>query len=47
MTTLASAAKFPQELAMGNYSVHSSPETLAAGEQRIKEIGAALQKQLS
>ena len=41
---LGSAAKLPQELAMGNYSVHSSPETLAAGEQRIKEIGATLQK---
>jgi redox-sensitive bicupin YhaK (pirin superfamily) len=41
---VGSAAKLPQELAMGNYSVHSSPEALAAGEQRIKEIGAALQK---
>lgn len=41
---VGSAAKLPQELVMGTYSVHSSPETLAAGEQRIKEIGAALQK---
>jgi redox-sensitive bicupin YhaK (pirin superfamily) len=41
---VGSAAKLPQELVMGTYSVHSSPETLATGEQRIKEIGAALQK---
>ena len=27
---VGSAVKLPQELAMGNYSVHSSPEALAA-----------------
>ena len=41
---VASAAKLPQELSLGNYSVHSSLEALAAGEQRIKEIGSTLQK---
>jgi redox-sensitive bicupin YhaK (pirin superfamily) len=41
---VASAAKLPQELSLGNYSVHSSQAALAAGEQRIKEIGTTLQK---
>lgn len=41
---VGSAAKLPQELSLGNYSVHSSPEALAAGEQRIKEIGALLRE---
>ena len=41
---VASAAKLPQELSLGNYSVHSSQAALAAGEQRIKDIGTALQK---
>jgi len=41
---VASAAKLGQELSMGHYSVHSSPANLAAGERRIKEIGALLQK---
>ena len=40
---VGSAAKLPQELSLGNYSVHSSLEALAAGEQRIKEIGGLLQ----
>ena len=40
----ASAAKLPQELSLGHYSVHSSPPTLAAGERRIRELGALLQK---
>ena len=41
---VASAAKLPQDLALGYYSVHSSPENLSTGERRIKEIGALLQK---
>jgi redox-sensitive bicupin YhaK (pirin superfamily) len=40
---VASAAKLPQELSLGSYSVHSSPANLAAGERRIKEIGKLLQ----
>jgi len=39
---VASATKLPQALSLGYYSVHSSPQTLQAGEQRIKEIGAVL-----
>ena len=35
---LGSAAKHPHELALGNYSVHTSPQALAAGERRIAEI---------
>ncbi|NBX05149.1 MAG: pirin family protein [Betaproteobacteria bacterium] len=41
---VASAAKSPQELSLGRYSVHSSPVHLAAGEKRIQEIGAALKQ---
>ena len=41
---VASATKAQQELALGSYSVHSSAAHLAAGEQRIQEIGAALQR---
>jgi len=35
---VGSAAKLAQELALGQYSVHSSPAALATGERRIKEI---------
>jgi redox-sensitive bicupin YhaK (pirin superfamily) len=41
---VASAAKLPQELSLGYYSVHTSPEGLEAGERRIKEIGALLKQ---
>jgi len=41
---VASAVKSPQELSLGRYSVHSSPVHLAAGEQRIQEIGAEMQR---
>jgi len=41
---VASAAKAQQELVLGSYSVHSSAEHLAAGERRIQEIGATLQR---
>jgi redox-sensitive bicupin YhaK (pirin superfamily) len=42
---LGSAASHPYELALGNYSVHTSPATLQAGEWRIAEIQARLQKE--
>ena len=35
---LGSAASHPYELALGNYSVHTSPASLRAGERRIIEI---------
>jgi hypothetical protein len=41
---VGSATKLQQELSLGHYSVHSSPEALAAGEQRIKEIGGLLRE---
>ncbi|MDB5436825.1 MAG: Pirin domain protein [Phenylobacterium sp.] len=42
---LGSAAGHPHDLVLGYYSVHSSPATLEAGERRIDEIGAQLQKE--
>ena len=42
---LGSAASHPYELALGNYSVHTSPASLHAGERRIAEIHARLQKE--
>jgi len=42
---LGSAASHPYELALGYYSVHTSPASLHAGEQRIAEIKARLQKE--
>ena len=42
---LGSAASHPYELALGHYSVHTSPASLHAGEQRIAEIKERLQKQ--
>ena len=42
---LFSAAGHPYELALGKYSVHTSPASLQAGERRIAEIGSQLQKQ--
>jgi redox-sensitive bicupin YhaK (pirin superfamily) len=41
---LGSAASHPYELALGNYSVHTSPASLQAGERRIAEIQARLQR---
>jgi redox-sensitive bicupin YhaK (pirin superfamily) len=41
---LGSAASHPYELALGNYSVHTSPAALQAGERRIAEIQARLQR---
>jgi redox-sensitive bicupin YhaK (pirin superfamily) len=42
---LGSAASHPYELALGYYSVHTSPASLDAGEQRILNIRAQLQKE--
>jgi redox-sensitive bicupin YhaK (pirin superfamily) len=39
---LGSAVPHPYDLHMGYYSVHTSAEALAAGEQRIKELGDQL-----
>ncbi|MDB5448805.1 MAG: Pirin domain protein [Phenylobacterium sp.] len=42
---LGSAAGHPHDLALGHYSVHTSPASLAAGERRIDEIHARLEKE--
>jgi redox-sensitive bicupin YhaK (pirin superfamily) len=42
---LGSAVPHPHELVLGYYSVHTSPQTLIAGERRIDEIRARLQKE--
>jgi redox-sensitive bicupin YhaK (pirin superfamily) len=42
---LGSAASHPYELALGRYSVHTSPASLDAGERRILNIRAQLQKE--
>jgi redox-sensitive bicupin YhaK (pirin superfamily) len=39
---IGSAAKHPHELALGNYSVHTSPEALLRGEAEIRRIGQRL-----
>jgi hypothetical protein len=40
---LGSAARHPYDLVLGHYSVHTSPDSLQAGEQRIGEIKLQLQ----
>jgi redox-sensitive bicupin YhaK (pirin superfamily) len=42
---LGSAAPHPHRLVLGYYSVHTSPQTLVAGERRIDEIRARLQEE--
>ncbi|MDB5482558.1 MAG: Pirin domain protein [Caulobacteraceae bacterium] len=42
---LGSAVPHPHDLALGYYSVHTSPATLAAGERRIDEIRARLERE--
>ena len=42
---LGSAATHPHELALGNYSVHTSPASLLAGERRIFEIQKRLREE--
>jgi redox-sensitive bicupin YhaK (pirin superfamily) len=42
---LGSAVPHPHDLVMGNYSVHTSPGALNAGEKRIVDIGNQLQRE--
>jgi hypothetical protein len=42
---LGSAVAHPHDLVLGYYSVHTSKASLEAGEGRINEIGARLQKE--
>ena len=42
---LGSARPHPHELVLGQYSVHTSPHSLIAGERRIGEIRARLRKE--
>jgi redox-sensitive bicupin YhaK (pirin superfamily) len=39
---LGSAARHPQDLVLGSYSVHTSPEALLKGETEIRRIGREL-----
>ena len=39
---VGSAFEHRHDLVLGHYSVHSSPEALAAGERRVAELGRAL-----
>jgi hypothetical protein len=39
---LGSAVKHPHELALGNYSVHTSADALREGESRIQQIARRL-----
>jgi redox-sensitive bicupin YhaK (pirin superfamily) len=40
---LGSAVAHPHELHLGNYSVHTSPQALAAGERRIAQLYGQMQ----
>lgn len=42
---LGSAVKHEHPLVLGTYSVHTTPEALARGEARIREIGRELRAQ--
>ncbi|WP_297842611.1 pirin family protein [Pseudomonas sp.] len=43
---IGSAAPHPHNLALGNYSVHTNPQALRAGEAKIAEIGVRLREYL-
>ncbi|MGH8348879.1 MAG: pirin family protein [Pseudomonas sp.] len=43
---IGSAEPHPYDLALGNYSVHTNPQALRAGEAKIAEIGARLREHL-
>lgn len=43
---IGSATPHPYELALGNYSVHTNPQALRAGEAKIAEIGVRLREYL-
>lgn len=42
---IGSAVPHPHELALGNYSVHTSPASLRAGERRLQEIQRQLRRE--
>ena len=42
---MGSAVPHPHDLALGNYSVHTSPATLRAGEERLRQIQRRLQSE--
>ena len=42
---LGSTAKHPHDLVLGNYSVHTSAETLYRGEMEIRRIGRRLRSE--
>jgi hypothetical protein len=42
---IGSALPHPHELALRNYSVHTSPASLLAGEQRLQEIQRRLRRE--
>lgn len=41
---LGSAVPHPHPLVLGRYSVHTSPEALAAGEQHLVELGQRIDR---
>ncbi|NVZ71707.1 pirin family protein [Pseudomonas costantinii] len=43
---IGSAAPHPYDLTLGNYSVHTNPQALQAGEAKIAEIGVRLREYL-
>jgi NADH dehydrogenase FAD-containing subunit len=43
---IGSATPHPYNLALGNYSVHTNPAALQAGEAKIAEIGVRLREYL-
>jgi len=43
---IGSAEPHPYDLSLGNYSVHTNPQALRAGEAKIAEIGARLREYL-
>ncbi len=43
---IGSAQPHPYDLALGNYSVHTNPQALRAGETKIAEMGARLREYL-
>lgn len=43
---IGSAEPHPYDLALGNYSVHTNPHALRAGEEKIAEIGVRLREYL-
>jgi redox-sensitive bicupin YhaK (pirin superfamily) len=44
LVLVASAARHPYPLVLGSHSVHTSPQALSLGQQRINDIGAQLRQ---